>query len=66
MNPVWYGRIQNVCMVVVVACVLLFDRVGGGYQTLIGVVAVLASIVSVTTYFYNQHLLRKEKDSTQP
>ncbi len=63
MNPVWYRRITNICVVIVVASALLFDRVSGAYQTLIGVIAVLAAIVSVITYFYNQRLLIKEDEN---
>ena len=63
MKPAWYRMITNICVLVVVVSALLFDRVVGVYQTLIGVIAVLAAIVSVKTYFYNQHLLIKEDNN---
>ena len=63
MNPIWYKWVVNTCLIIVVVSALSFDRVSGVYQTLIGVAAVLAAIVSVITYFYNQHLLRKRDEN---
>ncbi len=59
MNPVWYGRIVNTCMAVVVVSVLATDRVDGGFKISIAVCAVTAGLVAVGIYFYNQYLLEK-------
>ena len=65
MNPVLYSRITNICIVVVMASVFMYDRVGDGWKMLLIICASLAALVSVITYFYNQHLMRKNDDSSQ-
>ena len=66
MNPIFYGRITGGCLIVAVISALLFDRIDGIYQTLMGVVAILAAMISVVTYFYSQYLFRKPKSNTSP
>lgn len=61
MNPIWYGRIQNICIVIAIAAALLSDRVSGVFQTLIGIVAILVTIVSVITYFCGRSFLRRQR-----
>jgi hypothetical protein len=51
-------------MFVAVASALLFDRISGVYQTLIGVAGVLAAIVLVVTYFWGHYLVRKKDENS--
>lgn len=62
MTRIWYERVVNTCLIVAAVSIVEASRTGGVYEIIFNAVAILASVVSVATYFYNQHLLRKQED----
>lgn len=64
MNPRWYGLIMELCLWTAVICVFLVcaflvDEATGLYKLMINALFVLAGVMSLVTYFYNQHILRE-------
>ncbi len=64
MSPVWYSRIINICVAVVLVSFFVYDKISGWQRTLVGVVGLLIPcILSLGIYLYNQHLLRKQRNN---
>lgn len=61
-----YRLITESCLWIAIICAFLVDESAGLYRILINTVFVSAGLISLVTYFYNQHLLKRQEDNRQP
>jgi len=54
-----YGLITGFCFWVLIICAFTVDKVPGQYKVLVHIIVGSVGLISLVTYFYNQHLLNK-------
>jgi hypothetical protein len=62
MDPKTYEKVTNACILLAVACALLFERVGD-LRWLMGTLGIVAGVVAVAFYFINQN---SEQNANSP
>lgn len=66
MNPRQYRLITELCLWTAVMCAFLVDEATGLYKLMVNVIFVSVGVISLVTYFYNQHTLRKPEENQKP
>lgn len=60
-----YAKITNACLVVAIFSALLFDRFAAA-KTFVGAIGILAGVVAVGVYFYNQRVVEEQSTPADP